>query len=314
MNEAQFVANPHDLRARTAWSVCSIVLVSLMQATAASAQEAASDIQSQTFANGSFNFGGKDSWVKSLRLTPRVLQAKDSTATSLGVGYDLVGKPWSHDYTPSVPIGETPGRQQMASFEFNAKGLYAAREEANTENLVDAAAGGVYATIFNSNPTVLSRTAFNAGYTRQQGNATHYGRWEVSEGLSVALQQFHDIELRGRAAFARIDDVTDEARKAALGHGLGHYQRWQINADVIVPIQQGTLEKFELSQTRFVEQNAPAAIKAAKLSQFKLTTAYLQLQGGFFVAYAKGGLPADRKESQVIQMGWSTNISDMGTK
>lgn len=58
----------------------------------------------------------------------------------------------------------------------------------------------------------------------------------------------------------------------------------------------GALQKIELGHRHFYEPGAPAGIRAAKLYTFRLSTVYFQSDGGFFVAFCKGGLLADRKD------------------
>lgn len=254
-----------------------------------------------------FGLSGEGKWIERFTLTPRILQMQDQPG-SLGIGYELVSRPLARDLTEDVPIGSPPPKiRRFASFEFSARGLYAARAEANNENLIDAAASGTYELTYGP---VVAKSAFSAAYSRQQGNGTSLRKWEVSQGVGTWLRGLRDTEVITRLALARVDPTHDADRQAALGGPLDSYRRWEFEGLVVIPVLKGALQKIELGHRRFHEIDAPSAVRAAGLDRFRLSSICFQLEDGFFIAYTRGGLPADRKDSQVLHMGWSTNIGE----
>ncbi len=243
-------------------------------------------------------------WLDDLSITPRILQSNDGTTGSLGVGYSFSVKPVSMIEKVDEIGGPVTGNIRMYSIELTANGLYAARPEVNTGNVIDASSSGTYLILQNG---VYAKTAFSAAYSRQQGNDTHASRWEISQGLGTWLPRLNNVELLGRLALARVNPINDVAREAALGGALKSYQRLEFEGVAVIPINAGALQKVELRHLLFKELSAPEKVRAAALDSFKTSSIYFRLSNGLFVAYSKGGVPADRKNSQVLQIGWSSN-------
>lgn len=243
-------------------------------------------------------------WLDDLSITPRVLQSNDGTAGSLGVGYSFSVKPVSKVEKVDEIGGPATGNIRTYSFELAANGLYAAKPEVNTGNVIDVSSSGTYLILQNG---VYAKTAFSAAYSRQQGNDTHASRWEISQGLGTWLPRFNNVELLGRLALARVNPIKDDARKTALGEALKSYQRLEFEGVAVIPINAGSLQKVELRHLLFKELSAPEKVRAADLDSFKTSSVYFRLSNSLFVAYSKGGVPADRKNSQVLQIGWSSS-------
>lgn len=254
---------------------------------------------------------GKESWLDKLTLTPRVLQASDAnSAASLGLGYVFKAKPLLRDLTSEVVIGPgTPTTKQLA-FELEASGLYAAKAEANQSKLIELSSGGSWLWIGELGPvgTVFSKTAFGAAYSREQGNGTRESKWELSQGLGKFFPSLNYSQVLSRVSLANVSPKVDTARKAVIGTELRDYRRWEGEFVLIVPVQKGLLQKIELSHREFREVSAPVAVRSAGLHSFRLSSVYFGLDKGLFVAFSRGGVPADRKNSSVLQLGWSTNI------
>lgn len=246
-----------------------------------------------------------DSWIREFKITPRMLQSQDGSGGSLGIGYVLSSKPYA-DYNASDAIGSVAsGNLTGRSFEMEVKGLVAAKAETNPERAVDATASGSYYMLRNG---VFAKSAFSLAYSRQQGAGAEESRWEVSQALGAWLERANNIELLGRAALARVQPRDDPARKAALGGSLDSFRRWDVELMAIIPLTQTrALQGVELRHLRFHEIKPAAAIKSAGLHETKLSSVYFRLPKGMFVAYSKGGVPFDRKDSKILQLGWSTD-------
>lgn len=254
---------------------------------------------------------GKQSWIDKLTLTPRVLQASDANSPpSLGLGYAFKAKPYLRDLTgDAVPGQPVPATQQVA-FELEAAGLYAAKVEANQSKLVDLSSSGSWLWVGELGPagTVFAKSAFGAAYAREQGGGKSESRWELSQGLGKIFPSLNYAQVLSRLAFANVSPTKDTARQKVVGSSLRDYRRWDGEIVVIVPVQRGLIQKIELNHREFREVSAPYAVKSAGLDKFKLSTVYVGLDKGLFVAFSRGGLPADREGSRVFQVGWSTNI------
>lgn len=255
---------------------------------------------------------GKASWIEKLTITPRALQSSDQESPiSLGLGYSFKAKPVLKDMTAEIVIGDgpPPPTRQLA-FEIEASGLYASKVEANQSKLVDLSTKGSWLWVGDSNfaGTVFSKTAFGAAYAREQGTGTRESRWEISQGLGTLIPKFNYMQLLSQVALAKVSPEVDVARSAVVGGALDDYNRWDVELVVVLPVLRGTLQKVELNHRQFLEISPPDSVRAAGLNRSKLSSVYFGLDGGLFVAYSHGGLPADRKESRVFQVGWSTNL------
>ena len=254
---------------------------------------------------------GKQSWLDKLTLTPRVLQSSDANSSpSLGLGYTFKAKPVVKDMTADAVIGQPVPATKQVAFELEASGLYAAKIEANQSKLIDLSSSGSWLWIGEIGPvgTVFSKTSFGAAYSREQGGGERESRWEVAQGLGKIFPSLNYTQFLSRVALANVSPKADSARKSVIGTDLRDYRRWDGEIVLIVPVQKGMLQKIELNHREFREVSAPGAVKSAGLDRSRLSSVYFGLDKGLFVAFSRGGLPADRKDSSVLQLGWSTNI------
>jgi len=291
----------------------TILAAALLASFSAKASEAAADAEAAK-AKLSTTIDlvkGKQSWIDKLTLTPRVLQASDANSSpSLGVGYALKAKPILKDLTgDAVPGQPVPATQQVA-FELEASGLYAAKVEANQSKLIDLSSSGSWLWVgeLGAVGTVFAKSAFGAGYAREQGAGKSESRWELSQGLGKIFPGLNYTQVLSRVALANVSPTKDIARQKVVGSSLRDYRRWDGELVLVVPVQRGMIQKIELNHREFREVSAPSAVKAAGLDKFKLSSVYVGLDKGLFVAFSRGGFPADRAGSRVLQVGWSTNI------
>ena len=73
----------------------------------------------------------------------------------------------------------------------------------------------------------------------------------------------------------------------------------------MVPIQSAAVHSVEFNYRYYRENGAPVAIRNAKLDEHQLATIRVGLKNDLFVAYSAGKLPFDRKNDQIIQIGFS---------
>lgn len=254
---------------------------------------------------------GTQSWIDKLTLTPRVLQASDTNASpSLGLAYRFKAKPVVRDLTSDAVPGEPIPATRQVAFELDASGLYAARVEANQSKLVDLSSSGSWLWIGELGPagTIFAKTAFGAAYSREQGGGKNDSRWEISQGIGKVFPSLNYTQILSRFAIANISPKNDAAREKAIGGSLGNYQRWEGEIVLVIPVQRGMIRKIEFNHREFREVSAPNSVKSAGLDNFRLSSIYVGLDKGLFVAFSRGGLPADREGSKVLQVGWSTNL------
>lgn len=254
---------------------------------------------------------GQEAWLDKLTITPRVLQVSDTNSVaSLGLGYVFKAKPLLRDLTSEAVIGQGIPTTKQLAIELEVSGLYAAKVEANQSKLIDLSSRGSWLWIGELGPvsTVYSKTAFGAAYSREQGDGASESKWELSQGLGKFFPGLNHTLVLSRVALANVSPKVDSARKAVIGAELRDYKRWEAEIVLIVPVMQGLLEKIEVSHREFREVSAPVAVRSAGLDRFKLSSVYFGLDKGWFVAFSRGGVPADRKGSKVLQLGWSTNI------
>lgn len=196
------------------------------------------------------------------------------------------------------------------AFELDASGLYAARVEANQSKLVDLSSSGSWLWIGELGPagTIFAKTAFGAAYSREQGGGKNDSRWEISQGIGKVFPSLNYTQILSRFALANISPKNDVTREKAIGGSLGNYRRWEGEIVLVIPVQRGMIRKIEFNHREFREVSAPNSVKSAGLDNFRLSSIYVGLDKGLFVAFSRGGLPADREGSKVLQVGWSTNL------
>ena len=255
-----------------------------------------------------FDLGKDEKWLKTFTIEPKVLDTQDATHASLGLGYKIFSRPLVKDWAGDAAPGQDPGRlaESLGSLEFSVKGMYASDETANVENLVDATAAGAWTWGLFSPSNLAFKTTVGGGYAQQQGNSKSDWRLEAAQTVGTVLTGLQHTHLIGRGAYARVDPIKDEARKAVLAGEPTAYNRFELELLAIIPVNMGSLQKIELRFLGFKEPGAPDAVKVAGLDESKLRSIYFALPNNMFVAYSKGGVPADRQDSKVLQVGWSS--------
>lgn len=76
----------------------------------------------------------------------------------------------------------------------------------------------------------------------------------------------------------------------------------------MLPVQSPSITAFEFNYRYFLENNAPAVIKAAEIDKHQLATVRLGLKNDLFLAYSTGKLPFDKKNNQMLQIGFSYKL------
>lgn len=287
-------------------ALCMTLVAAILVPGLAAAQEEAEKAGANAVST-LIDLGTDEKWLKTFAIEPKLLDAKDGAEPSLGLSYKILSRPIIKDWTPDAPIGEPlPAvSKSIGSLEFAARGTYASDEIVNTENAVDATAAGAWNWgLYRSN--VASKTAFAAGYEQQQGNDKSAWRLEAAQTVGTVVQRLQHSHLIGRGAYARVDPIKDEARKAVLAAEPEPYDRVELELLAIVPLNIGSLEKMELRFLGFKELGAPTEVESAGLDESKLWSVYFALPNNMFVAYSKGGVPADRQDAKVLQIGWSS--------
>jgi hypothetical protein len=102
-------------------------------------------------------------------------------------------------------------------------------------------------------------------------------------------------------------DPQQDAERLKVDPRKDRYTRWR--AEVAFKTRllrwEGAPLYVEAAYRCFQEQGAAAAIGAARLDRFNYFAAKIDLPGRFFVSYARGKLPFDRKSDEVFGLGWS---------
>jgi hypothetical protein len=239
--------------------------------------------------------------LQKVLLEPKAMQAKDG-ALVLGLSYMLTSRPIVRDID-NTDIGPKTGRTNLLSLDFAIKGTYAAKAEVNQDQAVDAKIAGTWT--YSPADNWVLRSALAAGYARPQGPGARDFQLALSQGVGVQIPQLREARLFAKAAYARVNPTEDKPREKALGAKPGDYNRVELELFGIFPVATAMIDKIEVRHLRFHEPSAPAAVKAAGLDQFKLSSIYFRLPANTFIAYSRGGVPADRKDSKVLQFGWS---------
>lgn len=263
------------------------------------------------------DFAKDSKWLKTFSIEPKLLDAKDGPDPSLGIGYKVVSRPLVRDWVGDAEPGQDPGRlaESLGALEFAVTGMYASESAVNAEKAIDATAvgawtWGLYAGQSADGKPAKSnwafKTTFGGGYAQEQGNSKSDWRLEAAQTIGTVLPSLRHTFLIGRGAYARVDPIKDEARKAVLSGEPTAYDRLELELLAIVPLNMGSLQKVELRFLGFKEAGAPDAVRTAGLDESQLWSIYFALPNNMFVAYSKGGVPADRQDAKIFQIGWSS--------
>lgn len=240
---------------------------------------------------------------------PTVLDSKDGTGSTLGIEYDIAGSLYSRsfemeesgdDFNPDATLGS-------ASIGYSAKGTVAVSKERNPKDFLEfqldaklryaaAGTGSIIGRLF-------TKYESDQGFENEQsvyGLGGTYGKYSL-----LANNDFIAFDL----GYGQVDPKDDTARKQALGGAsLEPYYRWDFEFLYMIPISSEKITGLELNYRYFMENDAPAAIKAASLDEFQLATIRLALQHDLYLAYSSGKLPFDRKDDQIFQIGFSYKL------
>lgn len=241
---------------------------------------------------------------------PVLLDSDGGTGSTLGVEYKLKGVLWSTSFDtndagePDLNLGVGVGGAKIA---YDAGGTIAASADRNPKDFLDALIS-LSATYFRGDLGAGAVGAFVKVESDQKFDNTQFAWGARATGLKQNILNRHDY-LGLDLNYGQVDPGDDKDRKAALGvTSLKAYNR--IDFEALYHYETGwrLVETIELNYRYFDEQNAPAAIRAAKLDKHHLATVRLGLPQGLFVAYSEGKLPFDRKKDQIFEIGLSYKL------
>jgi len=243
-------------------------------------------------------------------INPTVLDAKDSTGGTVGIEYNFKGellskKFASQDTENSIDADATLG---LAVVGYSGRGTVAASKERNPKNFLEFLldAKGKY--------SVPRFGTFLGGlFTKYETDQSFDNRQGVY-GLGATYGKFAAFGANDFIAldanYGRVDPKEDAERKAALGtDNLDLYYRWEVEFLYMYPVKWKAVNAIELNYRYFRENGAPQAIKAASLDKFQVGTIRIGLQNDLFIAYSAGKLPFDRKNDNIVQIGFSYRLN-----
>jgi hypothetical protein len=236
-------------------------------------------------------------------IQPVVLESADSNGATIGIQWNYSGTAKGKTLpSDSITI-------QQISLDYKLSGTATAEKERNPKNFIDAL---VDAKLLYSHP---DRGAISGGFFAKYEADQSFENRQPVYGLRVTtgkLGLLHDNNLDFIALdvnLGRVNPSKDLARQAALGTpDLDQYYRWDLEFLYIYPVASRHLERIEFNYRYFREDDPPAAVRAAGLSQHKLYTVHFGLKNDFFVAYSKGNLPFDRTSDKIFELGWSHKL------
>lgn len=242
----------------------------------------------------------------SFEFNPTVIDSKNGTGSTVGVEYKFKGdllsvsfdsKDTESEINPNATIGS-------AVIGYSGSGTIAASKDRNPKNFLEFQLDAKLRYSASGKGTVLggffSKYETNQSFTNKQfvyGLGGTYGKYTVfGQNDFVAFD----------ANYGRVDPKDDVERKTALSTvQLDPYYRWNLEFLYMTPIQSDMVKAVEFNYRYFQERNAPAAIKSATLDKHQLATIRVGLKNDLFLAYSAGKLPFDKKNDQIIQLGFS---------
>lgn len=246
-----------------------------------------------------------------LELAPIVIDSQDGTGSTIGLQFDASGEllPASKPAAAPSDSFEEPDKVliKQYSLHYEAKGVVTADSERNPLNYIDAI---VDARILRNSP---SGTFIGGAFLRYETDQSMDNR-QSEYGVRGTYTRLHTVrendQLGVDLKFGQVDPREDELRQAALGTAsLDTFYRWDAEFLYMVPISSdGTVRDFEFNYRYFLENSAPAAIKAADLDTQRMATFRLGLKGGLFIAYSTGTLPFDRQSDRIYAIGFSYQL------
>lgn len=242
----------------------------------------------------------------SFDFNPVVMDSKNGSGSTVGAEFKFKGNllTKSFDSKDSGDVLNPNATIGAAVIGYSGSGTVAASDTRNPKNFLEFQLDAKLCYSGPDKGTVLggffSKYEANQGFTNKQavyGLGGTYGKYAVfGENDFVAFD----------ANFGRVDPKDDTERASALGVAtLDPYYRWNLEFLYMVPIQSANVKAIEFNYRYFQEVNASDAIKAATLDKQQLATLRVGLKNDFFLAYSAGKLPFNRKDDQIIQLGFS---------
>lgn len=248
----------------------------------------------------------------SLELAPIVIDSQDGTGSTIGLQFALSG-----DLLPAAkPAAAAPSDTfeepekvliKQYNVHYEAKGVVTADSERNPLNYIDAI---VDARILRNSS---SGTFIGGAFLRYETDQSMDNR-QSEYGVRGTYTRLHTVRENDTLGidlkFGQLDPKEDELRQAALGTAsLDTFYRWDAEFLYMLPISSdGTVRDFEFNYRYYLENSAPAAIKAADLDTHRMATFRLGLKGGLFIAYSTGTLPFDRESDRIYAIGFSYQL------
>lgn len=241
---------------------------------------------------------------------PVILDSKDSTGSTIGIEYNFKDTLYekllnSVDSGPGIDINANAG---SVGIYYEAKGIVAASKDRNPKNFLE----------FNLDAKYLLSTAkigtIKGGLIAKYETNQSFSSKQTVFGLKGTIGKMDLFQTNAFGAidgsFGRVDPIDDSERKVALGVStLDPYNRLNMEIEYIYPLKGNTLKNLEFNYRYFLEVNAPNLIKAANLDKHELATIRLDMKDDLFVAYSVGKLPFDRKNEQLVQIGFSYKLN-----
>lgn len=271
-------------------------LIPVLAASVLMASSVVSLADTDTTSNSSFDFN------------PGVIDSKNGTGATVGVEYKLKGNLLTKSFDSKDSGGLDPNAKIGAAvIGYSGSGTVAASKDRNPKNFLEFQLDAKLRYSASGKGTALggffSKYETNQSFTSKQfvyGVGGTYGKYSVfGENDFVAFD----------ANYGRVDPKDDLERKLALGVApLDPYYRWNIEFLYMVQIQSASVKAVEFNYRYFQENNAPAVIKSAALDKHQLATIRVGLKNDLFLAYSAGKLPFDKKNDQIIQLGFSYKL------
>jgi hypothetical protein len=249
-----------------------------------------------------------------LTLRPALIEAKDSSGTTLGLNYELNKqfKFWQNSTTSVgsdvVPADSSQTPLHGGLFLLKGQGTVTASRGTNPNKLLDLSAD-----------LSAHRSGGGLGYT-QLGAV---GAFETDQGFEhkqslLGLSVSHTLGYFGLGlTYAEVKPNKDADRQKLVGN-LDKFKRWNAEFAFSMPIHNPyetanssalvKIRSIEAGYRHYQEIGAPSAIKTAGKDRNRLGLVRLNLDGDFFLQYSKGSLPFDKKGERAWQVGWTSKF------
>jgi hypothetical protein len=246
-----------------------------------------------------------------LNVAPIVIDSQDGTGSTIGLQFDLSGDLLQAPKPAAAPSDTFEAPEKVLIKQYNvhyeAKGVVTADSERNPLNYIDAI---VDARILRNTP---SGTFIGGAFLRYETDQSMDNR-QSEYGVRGTYTRLHTVRENDQLGidlkFGQVDPTQDELRQAALGTAsLDTFYRWDAEFLYMLPLSSdGTVRDFEFNYRYYLENSAPAAIKAADLDTHRMATFRLGLKGGLFIAYSTGTLPFDQESDRIYAIGFSYQL------